>query len=54
MGNKTLNWNLCMTQYISGKPCLLVLYAQNIKLEFMYDTIYHWETLPVSVICPKH
>jgi hypothetical protein len=27
---------------------------QNIKLEFMYDTIYLWETLPVSVICPRH
>ena len=34
---------------------LMLKYGQqNIKLEFMYDTIYLWETLPVSVICPKH
>jgi hypothetical protein len=29
---------------------LMLKYGQqNIKLEFMYDTIYLWETLPVSV-----
>ena len=34
---------------------LMLKYGQqNIKLEFMYDTIYLWETLPVSVICPRH
>jgi hypothetical protein len=34
---------------------LMLKYGQqNIKLEFMYDTIYLWKTLPVSAICPKH
>jgi hypothetical protein len=34
---------------------LMLKYGQqNLKLEFMYDTIYLWEALPVSGICPRH
>jgi hypothetical protein len=34
---------------------LMLKYGQqNIKLEFMYDTIYLGETLPVSVIWARH